>query len=391
MEEKRPLRNRLRKHSPFVINEVIVDNYVTELHAGKFFSNPDKDRITNLKGRPQKKEFLDTLMHKKEGAIQKFLDISRNPDQQPQIYAEVMSEDEGAEPVQHEASLRRQDGAQTDQSLQAMADSPVDERMDGEWAGITDKVVENFRPSVFLDDLLKTGLITQVEWKDLKEERLEREQSWKVLRTILPTRGNGSYEKFCQVVGDVDSKQLTLFSKSSYAQQEAESLHGGHSAMPSDEEGSDGALDDSKNAEPTDATHSAPEFHDTSGRKCESSRQEPGHVQVGSRDRKLHSPKHEGLSLQESEKQLKTGHKRKRKRSSTGSQKRKLGRAPGNGLQEDTTDFPPEPQETSDHECGSSGNELGQVYSQKRKGPPLHNAPTPKYMKVKGETTDDFQ
>ena len=277
---KRPLRKRLRKHSPFVIDEVIVDNYVTDLHAAELFSNQDRDRITALKGRPQREEFVNTLMHKDEPVIQMFLDLTRKSDRQPQIYAEVMSEDEGAEPVQLQYEARRQDGAQTDQSLQAVADSPVDEGIDGEWAGITDKVVENFRPSVFLDGLRKTGLITQVEWQDLKEERLEREQSSKLLRTILPTRGNGSYEKFCQVVGDVDSKQLILFTKSSHEEQEAESVRGGHSAMPSHEERSD----DSKNAEPTDATRSAPEFHDTCASECDSSRKEPGHVQVGSRD-----------------------------------------------------------------------------------------------------------
>ena len=362
-----------------------MDNYVTDLHAAELFSNQDRDRITDLKGRPQKEEFVNTLMHKDEPVIQMFLNLTRKSDRQPYIYAEVMSEDEGAEPAQLQYETRRQDGAQTDQSLQAV----VDERMDGEWAVITDKVVENFCPSVFLDGLRKTGLITQVEWKDLKEERLEREQSSKLLRTILPTRGNGSYEKFCQVVGDVDSKQLTLFSKSSYAQQEAESLHGGHSAMPFQEEGSDGASHDSKNAEPTDATSSSPEFHDTCDSECDSSRKEPGHIQVGSRDKKLHSPKHEGLSLQESEKQTKgPGYP------DLLMGRRKLVCAPGNRLQEDTTHFPPEPQDTSDHECGSSGNEPGQVYSQKRKGPPLHKPATLKCMKVdicQGETTDDFQ
>ena len=75
----------------------------------------------------------------------------------------------------------------------------------------------------------------------------------------------------------------------------------------------------------------------------------------------MHSPKHEVLSLQESEKQMKgPGYPhplmdRKRKRISNRSQKRKLVCAPGNGLQEDTTHFPPEPQDTSDLECGSSG------------------------------------
>ena len=240
-----------------------MDNYVTDLHAAEKFSNRDRDRITALKGISQKEEFVNTLMHKDEPVIRMFLDLTRKSDRQPQIYAVVMSKDEGAEPVH--------------------------------------------------------------------------------------------------------------------------------------EEGSDGASDDSKEAEPVDATSSAPEFHDTCDRELDSSRREPSHVQVGSRDK--NSPKHEGLSLQESEKQMKPGYPgplmgRKRKRISNGSQKRKLVCAPGNGLQEDTTHFPPEPQDTSDHECGSSGNEPGQVYSQKRKGPPLHKPATPKCMKVdicQGETTDDFQ
>ena len=207
-----------------------MDNYVTELYAAEFFSDQDKDRITDLKGRPQREELVRTLMHKKEGAIQEFLDISRKPYNQPQIYAEVMSEDEAAE--QHEA--RRQDEvcrAQTDQSLQVVAHSSADQGMVGahEWAGIlTDKTLEKFRPSIFLDHIRKAGLITQKEWKVLQKERLERDRSLKLLCAILPTKGKGSLEKFCQIIGDVDSKQLTLFTKSSNSHEE-------HSTMLSDE------------------------------------------------------------------------------------------------------------------------------------------------------------
>ena len=96
-DEKWLLRSRLRRHSPFVINEVIVDSYLTELHAAGFLSDIDKGRISDLNGRQKKQEFVDTLMHKDEPAIQKFLDIARSPDNQPQIYAEVMSEIVAAE------------------------------------------------------------------------------------------------------------------------------------------------------------------------------------------------------------------------------------------------------------------------------------------------------
>ena len=106
--ETRPLSIRLRKKYAFLVREIIVDNYVAELYGAFVLSIEDKSRIRSLTGSRQKEEFVETLMHKNEPAILKFLHIARRSDQQPQIYNEIMSLSEDEEEKQHETG--RQNG-----------------------------------------------------------------------------------------------------------------------------------------------------------------------------------------------------------------------------------------------------------------------------------------
>jgi hypothetical protein len=87
---KEKLENRLRRHYRRVIQRMVVDYYVTELHAASCFADVDVDLLDELKGRSRAKQFVNILMCKGERVIQAFLDIARQPDKQPQLYAEII-------------------------------------------------------------------------------------------------------------------------------------------------------------------------------------------------------------------------------------------------------------------------------------------------------------
>jgi hypothetical protein len=88
------LKDRLRKHYASLINQVTVEYYLNQLYAEEYFAVEDKDCLSELTGRKQKTAFINTLMCKSDQAIQKFLDISKETNKQPQLYAEIMSEEE---------------------------------------------------------------------------------------------------------------------------------------------------------------------------------------------------------------------------------------------------------------------------------------------------------
>ena len=143
-----------------------MDNYVTELHAAEHFSDADKDRIKELSGRPQQEEFVNTLMRKTEKTIQKFLDITRKSDKQPQIYAEVMSEDEAAEPF---------------------VDPLVRERTDGKWTDITNKEAESLQEGPL-------ALPSREKGSDVSSYHSKEGVSLHEGHSTLPTREDSSSE-----------------------------------------------------------------------------------------------------------------------------------------------------------------------------------------------------
>ena len=87
----RPLRERVRKHYDYLINELMVSSYVNVLFQEKVLSSEEKERLSARGGRQERaQDFVDTLMHKSESSIHKFFDIVReHEDKQPHIYYDV--------------------------------------------------------------------------------------------------------------------------------------------------------------------------------------------------------------------------------------------------------------------------------------------------------------
>ncbi|XP_062504101.1 uncharacterized protein LOC134180934 [Corticium candelabrum] len=87
----RPLRERVRKHYDYLINELMVSSYVNVLFQEKVLSSEEKERLSARGGRQERaQDFVDTLMHKSESSIHKFFHIVReHEDKQPHIYYDV--------------------------------------------------------------------------------------------------------------------------------------------------------------------------------------------------------------------------------------------------------------------------------------------------------------
>ena len=198
----RPLRERVRKHYDYLISELMVSCYVNILFQEKVLSSDEKERLVSAPGGRQERarDFVDTLMHKSESSIQIFFDIVReHEDKQPHIYYVVFPEHKP-----NETQAQRSVAGEATETLETQGDAQWEELLVPHFTG----VVEALRPSILLDHLRESRLLTREEYEELQDGRLlEVDRSRKLLNSILPLKGKGSFDMFCQVLGKVDGQQ----------------------------------------------------------------------------------------------------------------------------------------------------------------------------------------
>ena len=85
---QRPMRDLLRKHYEFLVEELIVDYYINYLYQAYVLCNYDKSRLQRTRDQRKKSErFLGLMMCKPESCIQKFFIVLRTQkDKQPHVY-----------------------------------------------------------------------------------------------------------------------------------------------------------------------------------------------------------------------------------------------------------------------------------------------------------------
>ena len=198
----RPLRERVRKHYDYLISELMVSCYVNILFQEKVLSSDEKERLVSAPGGRQERarDFVDTLMHKSESSIQIFFDIVReHEDKQPHIYYVVFPEHKP-----NETQAQRSVAGEATETLETQGDAQWEHLLVPHFA----EVVEALRPSILLDHLRASYLLTREEYEEFQDGRLlEVDRSRKLLNSILPLKGKESFDTFCQVLSKVDGQQ----------------------------------------------------------------------------------------------------------------------------------------------------------------------------------------
>ena len=191
------LRERLRNHYTYLVQELIVSNYLNDLYEQHVFSDQDKEGLSAEGDRRRQADlFIDILKRKPEEKIQRFFDIVRaQTDKQPHIYDEIFPEERRLRSSKCTASVEADTGLRQDK--------------DKEWdhqclAGVKDILL----PSLLLDHLREACLLTAAECEELQKGCLtEEERSRKLLHLMLPHKGKGSFTKFCDVLSNVEGQE----------------------------------------------------------------------------------------------------------------------------------------------------------------------------------------
>lgn len=209
---ERPLRDLLRKNLTYLIDELIVSYYVPHLCQEEVLCDEDMDRLTVLPSRRQKAErFVDLLIHKSESGIQKFFDFLRTQTtMQPHIYSKLFPQHTSTE--QHDTVQQRGDSIHTATSGSHESTSSSALMTDPEWDELVvprfPAVVAALRPLLLLDHLRACRLLNATEFAELQRESLsELDRSRRLVNTMLPGKGKGSFAKFCRVLHDVESQR----------------------------------------------------------------------------------------------------------------------------------------------------------------------------------------
>ena len=112
---------------------------------------------------------------------------------------------------EREELLQQEDGT-SGSTVEAATTSKEDLEVDSEWKELLKHCLPDLlaalRPSLFLDQLRGCNLLSQEEHTDLQEESLsETDRSDRLVSTILPQKGKGSFEVFCKILCNVEKQK----------------------------------------------------------------------------------------------------------------------------------------------------------------------------------------
>ena len=107
--------------------------------------------------------------------------------------------------------LLQQEDWTSGSTVEAATTSQEDLEVDSEWKELLKHCLPDLlaalRPSLFLDQLRGSSLLSQEEHTDLQEDSLsETDRSDRLVITILPRKGKGSFEIFCKILCNVENQ-----------------------------------------------------------------------------------------------------------------------------------------------------------------------------------------
>ena len=197
----------IRKNYVYLIDTLVVTLYINVLYEREVLSIEEKDRLSKILDRREQAQcFVDMLMLKPKESIQKFFDIVKDEkDKQPQIYERVFPDFLSTEQEQRDGpneSVARK-AHEVAARLDTMGDAQWEELVTPHFPAIIDAL----RPSLLLDHLRATFLLTRTEYDQLQDETMtEKARSRKLVNTFLPTK-EGSFTKFCEVLLAVEGQR----------------------------------------------------------------------------------------------------------------------------------------------------------------------------------------
>lgn len=197
---EKSLRDHIRKHYAYLVDELDVLMYMDLLYQEEVVSRQEKESLEEQRGRSeQARRFVDGLMRKPELSIRKFLGIVEGEkDKQPHIYETVFPE-----LTEHQSRMPEREVPGRSQAIE-----------DPKWAELSKSRLQHMedalRPTLLLDPLLTNGLLTLTEYKLLQSRSLTEKERSKLLRNLLPFKGQGSFSNFCSVLLEVEGQQAIV-------------------------------------------------------------------------------------------------------------------------------------------------------------------------------------
>ncbi|XP_062498774.1 uncharacterized protein LOC134176113 isoform X2 [Corticium candelabrum] len=115
-------------------------------------------------------------------------------------------------PTEDNCTREREEDGTSGSTVEATTTSQEDLEVDSEWKErlkhCLPDLLAALRPSLFLDQLRGSNLISQEEHTDLQEKSLsETDRSDTLVSFILPRKGKGSFESFCKILCNVEKQK----------------------------------------------------------------------------------------------------------------------------------------------------------------------------------------
>ena len=203
----------VRKNYEYLVNELRVSNYLDALYGEELLSDQDVLSLRNEQDNyDQTRKFLDILKGKSEQVIENFFEILKTrtgPRFQPHIYHRLFPHAE-----QRDGTSQQDDAtnvAVAAVKLYAPSGSQQGEPASG-WEELVSAcptaMLASLRPTLLLDHLRLSGLLTAEEYKELQQRSFtENERSQRLLHVILPAKGKSSMADFCEVLSHVEGQK----------------------------------------------------------------------------------------------------------------------------------------------------------------------------------------
>ena len=160
----------------------------------------------------------DILPRRGNDAFDRFCDVLRTTEGQKHILSEVLqikSMEESSVTCKEIEKVPQQKVSNSNKStVEAHASSLAE--VESQWESVgpcLPDLTNELRPCLLLDELRENGLLTREQYIELQNKSMsEAERSEMLVSTILPQKGNESFETFCKVLNN-EEKQRHIVSK----------------------------------------------------------------------------------------------------------------------------------------------------------------------------------